>query len=72
MSELLQDSVEESVYEREMTDMVYQLACHLLHSTLWWGDVTALLTASVQILLQLCFVQIVEGYHGTAVDHHCQ
>ena len=51
MSELLQDSVEGSVYEKEMIDMVYQQACHLLHSTQWWGDAIALLTASVQILL---------------------
>ena len=46
MSELLQDNVEGSDYEREMIDMVYQQA-----STQWWGDVIALLTASVQILL---------------------
>ena len=72
MNELLQGSVEGFVYEREMIDMVYQQACHLLHSTQWWGDVIALLTASLQILLQMGFVQTMEGYHGTAVDHHCQ
>ena len=38
MSILLQDNAEGSVREREMIDMVYSLACHLLHSTRWQDD----------------------------------
>ena len=49
MSILLQDSAEESVRERNVTDMAYALACHLLHSTQGLVDGITLLTDLVQI-----------------------
>ena len=37
------------VRDREMIDMIYSLACHLLHSTRWQDDGIVLLINSKQI-----------------------